>query len=594
MYKRILIILVFFIVPNIYVSAQNLSSAQQNKIDEYTQLADKNIQENNNSVAANYLINVANIYRQVNMTDEAISNYSKALDLLGNSSNNSAKIQINTYLAYLYRGKNDFVNAEKYFTNSYILIRNSGSREEIASVVYNLGQIQENQNKFQEAVKNYDEALSIFLELNKWENSKTIAFKMANCYNKIGDNQNYLKYYNLYVSFDKKLKDEIISQKEHEAVVQTELAKQKDLKLKLELFKSKSMSDSLKMQQKINEQSQAEIDLQKLQIKQSELVIKNKEKLANQRHKIILILSIGLVLIFLFLLLILFFYFQNKKQKEKLKILYGELSNKNELIEFKNKELEVKNKHITDSINYACRIQHAILPTNINIEKNFKESFIFYLPRDVVSGDFYWFAEVDNYKIIATIDCTGHSVPGAFMSLIANTLLNEIVKTKKTTDLGLILTDLNHGIIKTLNTTVKDDSLNDGMDISIYRFEKDSRKAKFAAANHVSLLYVDGVQQLIESDFYSIGGFIETLDFKFTEKEIDLGKETVIYMFSDGYADQFNSENKKYMTKNFINFIDTVHQFPLSEQHIKIMDEYERWKGENRQIDDILVIGLKV
>ena len=594
MTKIVLLFSVFSLLFINSLNAQKLSEFQKQKVDEYLVSADKNAKSENFSVAANYLISVANIYRQANMTDEAINQYSRALSLLENSSNSTAKYQINNQLAYLYRTKADYVNAEKYFLKSYKLIKSFGKRVAIASELYNIGQSQENQKKYQDAAVNYEKALTIFLELNNWENIKKITFKIANCYNKIGDEQNYMKYYNLYVTADKKLKDEIIARKVQEVRIQKEIAKHKDLQLQLELFKNKSISDSLDLEQEINQKSKAEIELQNLLIEQNKKELEYHQKLAKSKQKIILILSLGFVIILLAFLAILMFYFQNKKQKERLAVLYDELSEKNIVIEKNRAELENKNIHITDSINYASRIQHAILPANIRIEKNFKESFIFYLPRDVVSGDFYWFAKVDNYKIIASIDCTGHSVPGAFMSLIANTLLNEIIKTKKIIDLGKVLTELNNGLMKTLNTTASADSLDDGLDISIYRFEKDSRKAKFAAANHISVVFVDGEKHVLESDFYSIGGFIEISDFVFSEKEIDLGEEAVIYMFSDGYADQFSEKNKKYMTKNLIKYLEKINAKPLIEQHEDIANEYENWKGSNRQIDDILVIGLKV
>ncbi|MEA3450694.1 MAG: SpoIIE family protein phosphatase, partial [Bacteroidota bacterium] len=594
MIKRVLFFVVFLFLFQNFISAQNLSTSQKQKIDDCIVAANKNEKSNDFSVAANYLITAGNIYRQVNMTDDAIEMYSRATNLLENSTNTTAKYRINNQLAYLYKTKNDYVNAEKHFINSYELIKIFGKRTSIASALFNIGQIQEKQNKHQDAINNYDKALTIFLELEDWDNIKKTSFKIAKCYNKIGDEQNYMKYYNLYVTFDKKLKDEIINKKEREVIIQRQITKQKDLKLELELFRNKSISDSLDLQQEINNKSKAEIELQKLQIEQDKKEIEYHEKIAESKHRIILILSLGIILFLLAFLVILKFYIQNKKQKEKLVVLYDELSEKNVVIERNRRELQEKNTHITDSINYASRIQHAILPTNIKIEKNFKDSFIFYLPRDVVSGDFYWFTEVDNYKIIATIDCTGHSVPGAFMSLIANTLLNEIVKTKRNTELAEVLTELNEGLLETLQTTANEDSVDDGLDISMYRFEKGSRKAKFAAANHISIAYIDGKEQVLESDFYSIGGSIETEGFKFSDKEIDLGDEAVIYMFSDGYADQFNEKNKKYLTKRLMKFLETIHELPLSEQHVKISDEYESWKGSKRQIDDILVIGLKI
>jgi serine phosphatase RsbU (regulator of sigma subunit) len=226
---------------------------------------------------------------------------------------------------------------------------------------------------------------------------------------------------------------------------------------------------------------------------------------------------------------------------------------------------------------------------------SFKGAIIFYRPRDVVSGDFYWFFESDNYKIIATVDCTGHSVPGAFMSMIANTLLNEIVKAKKIFEPQKILTELNNGVISTLHSSQNVEGLNDGMDISIYRFEENKRKAIFASANHVSLIFTDDKMNIIEGDMYSIGGLMENeKKINFTQQEVDLGQESMIYMFSDGFVDQFNDKGKKYMSKNFFKFLSSIHKLPIPEQDKKFELEFDTWRNDFRQIDDVLVIGLKV
>ncbi len=282
-----------------------------------------------------------------------------------------------------------------------------------------------------------------------------------------------------------------------------------------------------------------------------------------------------------------------EKQKQNLEILNSELTQKNTEIEKHRKELEYKNQQIGASIKYASRIQRAILPVRAAIENAFKNVFFFYRPRDVVSGDFYWFTETKNSKIIAAIDCTGHSVPGAFVSMIANTLLNEIIKTNRITDLSEILNQLNKGVVKTLSNTNDEDDVNDGMDISIFKFNND-RTAQFASANHVSVIFVDGKKQILEADYYSIGGFSEAKNIKFQQINIDLGKKAKIYMFSDGFADQFNEKRKRYMSQNLFKFFTKIQNEPFKEQGQLLTDEFDQWRGSHRQIDDVLVIGIEI
>ena len=267
---------------------------------------------------------------------------------------------------------------------------------------------------------------------------------------------------------------------------------------------------------------------------------------------------------------------------------------KNKQIEEQKKLLQKRNQQISASIRYASRIQQAILPMKTQIASSFKEYFIFYRPRDVVSGDFYWFYENDVLKLIAAIDCTGHSVPGAFVSMIANTLLNEIIKARQLFDLSEILNELNRQVVETLNKNQETEEINDGMDMSIFKFYKNSRKAEFAGANHRSLVIIDGKSQLLEGSIFSIGGYEGITDVEFDTIEIDLGKETCLYLFSDGYADQFNPQGKKFKTGRLLELIEKNYKKKFSEQEKILSETFDEWKGEEgRQIDDVLVIGLK-
>lgn len=601
--QRVAYFLSFFLLLNFFSFSQNITADQQKKIDEYYILVNKYKYEGNTSSVANILSKIGNIYISANNTQNAISTFNEALIYVNNTQNKAAQIQINNQLGYLYIGAQDYLNAEKYFLNVYNLIIKTNNKQDIASAAYNLGGVYQNQKKTDLAIKKYEEALAIGLELDNLEMVKNIASKLALCYKDKGDEQNFIKYYNLSANFEKKIADIEIQKKQQELMMQSQISKQNQMKLEIQKFQNKLISDSLAFQEQQNFQNKTKIDSLNKEKRIRDLEIKNKQQelqkeraIARSRRTIIFTLLAGLIFLAFLLIVISRMYMLNKKQAKQLELLYIALESRNKELEENRKELARKNKQITDSINYASKIQQAILPMRKMIEQNFKESFILYLPRDVVSGDFYWFVKMDNEKIVAAIDCTGHSVPGAFMSLIANTLLNEIIKAKKITKLNEVLDMLNQGIMDTLHSEEKEnEDINDGMDISLYKFTEGSRIAKFAASNHTSLICIDGETKILEGSFYSLGSLTNNRkDFHFSELEIDLGNEAIIYMYSDGYIDQFNDRQVKYSSKRFFNFIKSIKHLSLKEQEDKLHEELDLWRNEHRQIDDILVLGLKI
>lgn len=274
-------------------------------------------------------------------------------------------------------------------------------------------------------------------------------------------------------------------------------------------------------------------------------------------------------------------------------------------IEEQKNEIEAQNNKITDSINYAQKIQLSMLPSEQLIKKYFPDSFIFYRPKDIVSGDFYWFSEAQYEEdgkqkskvFLAAADCTGHGVPGAFMSMIGNTLLNEIVNSKNIYTPAEILKQLNQGVIEGLNQrTDKDDAQNDGMDITLCAFNKDENILEISCANHVVFVVDDSGIQMIEGDIYSIGGIFSVLrDPVYTNHKLNITHNTTIYMFSDGFQDQFGGEeNQKFMLSRFQKLLFDIRNEDMNSQ-MKILEKtFETWKGECRQIDDILVMGIKL
>lgn len=253
-----------------------------------------------------------------------------------------------------------------------------------------------------------------------------------------------------------------------------------------------------------------------------------------------------------------------------------------------------KNHEITDSINYAERIQRSILPPLLEVATALPESFILFKPKDIVSGDFYWFFESHDKILIAVADCTGHGVPGAFMSAIGSEKLNEAVM--QSDDVSTILQSVNIGMKKVLHQSGDGNSTSDGMDIAICAFNKDMTKVAYAGANRPIWVIRNGTSIIEETKATkaAIGGY--TIDEQeFVKHEINLQKNDTVYLFSDGFADQFGIENnKKLKTKSFKKEI-LVNQFKSMEDQKRHLDSFiENWKGTIEQTDDILVVGIRV
>lgn len=276
------------------------------------------------------------------------------------------------------------------------------------------------------------------------------------------------------------------------------------------------------------------------------------------------------------------------------------LAASNKELEIKNDIIEEKNKNITDSINYAKKIQEAILPAKELKEKLFPESFILFLPRDIVSGDFYWYTEKNGKKLIAAVDCTGHGVPGAFMSMIGNAFLNQIVNEKGFTQPAEILNQLRTLIISALKQDGSSGENKDGMDISLLSFDIEKGSVEFAGANNplwiASAASGENPPALreIKGNKMPIGIYVGD-ETPFTNHEIELVKGESYYIFTDGFADQMGGTNgKKFRYKTFRELLLSMHDQPMKEQELITQKTIREWKGLLDQTDDILVIGIKV
>ncbi len=289
-----------------------------------------------------------------------------------------------------------------------------------------------------------------------------------------------------------------------------------------------------------------------------------------------------------------------RQEQEKKQLL----ENQKTILEFEVKErtrevldqknvIEIKNREVTESLHYAKRIQAAILPDIKKINQSLQDLFILYLPKDIVSGDFYSFAQRDEKIIVAAADCTGHGVAGAFMSMIGTALLNQIVNEKGITEPSEILTQLNDGIVTSLKQ--RESEMNEGMDIALCTINNKSKTLQYSGANRPLWIIRNNEFQYYKPNKIPIGGQQYNKTDGFMQHNITLEQGDSIYLFSDGYVDQFGGDlGKKFMTKKFRELLLSIQHLSMNEQKEYLLNTLIKWQGKHDQVDDILVIGIKI
>ncbi len=276
----------------------------------------------------------------------------------------------------------------------------------------------------------------------------------------------------------------------------------------------------------------------------------------------------------------------------KVKERTEEVVRQKEEVERQSRKVVELYKNVTDSIRYAKRLQESILPPEKRFKELLPDSFVLYRPKDIVSGDFYWVEKVDNKVMFAAVDCTGHGVPGAFMSLVGHNGLNQSIKEHGITKPSDVLRDLNRISYETLHKD-RDQFVRDGMDMALCALDPDRLILEYAGANCPLYLLRDGEVVPFPPDKRPIGGF-DLGDQGFTDHRIQLRKGDVIYIFSDGYADQFGGpKGKKFLYRRFRELLVSIHDKPMDRQKGMLLEALNQWRGAQEQVDDILVIGMR-
>jgi serine phosphatase RsbU (regulator of sigma subunit) len=553
--------------------------------------------------------------------------YVNAAFRIADSLNNS-ELLANTYheLGLISMAQNDYKKAQEYHFKTISLYKLLKNEQGLAGEYNNLGITYANMGKWDEAAKYFKEALNI--ELKQGNKSD-----LGNDYNNIGvvyiiknslDSAEFylkkglqyrieandrlgiagsygnfsllaLERNNIPLALEYAKKGYDLAKQLQAVNEEIELLedyykiylKIKDYKSALEyyikrneLLKSKEYNENFKRMLEMR----ANLELEK---KEKEIIAKDLEiERAGEMEKKKNYILLASVVILLSLVIVVFSVLRSIK---RVKAANGIISSQKRKVEDQKKIIEEKHKDITDSINYAKKIQNALILSEGALASRLgNKAFVFFKPRDIVSGDFYWFSEKNGLKLLAVADCTGHGVPGAFMSMIGITLLNQIVNEKGITDTSDILNRLRDGIITSLNQTNEESGKRDGMDIALIAWNEN--ELAFSGANNPCLIVRGNEILEIKPDKQPVGLYEKQSGF--LQQNIKLEKNDSIYLFTDGVVDQFGGEKgKKVKLKTFKTWLLEMDVTSGGKQ--KLESNFNNWKQEAEQVDDVLVIGIK-
>ncbi|MCC6691164.1 MAG: tetratricopeptide repeat protein [Bacteroidia bacterium] len=571
--------------------------------------------------------------------EEAVQNYLKTIEYAKKTNNKNTILDAYNGLANIYMAKSDYANTEKYYREAHRIARDIGDSSSIALIENNLGVMYEDKKSYSESMQHYSNALEIYKSLH---DSSSIALTLANiayCSSSMGDDKKAMNYFNqaieiysqkndknglalcyinLATVFSKtKVFDKAIEYFNKGLFIGKQIGRKELIKTCYEELgnvyyqtgKYQKAYDYYKMYSDVKDslfnetntkninELQTKFETEKKENEIVRLNLENDAQTARIKQQ-----NIRTYFIATALLLVLVIVFVVYRQYKATRIINKELADKNSAINHQKREIENQklivenqNKEITDSINYARQIQQAILPSEMLISKSLPNHFILYKPKAIVSGDFYFFSEKKDKLFIAVVDCTGHGVPGAFMSMIGNNLLTQIINEKEVSDPSEILNQLHRAVRHVLQQDVENAGNRDGMDISLIALHKNLKTLEFAGANRPLYLIRNGKLVETKGDKSPIGGMQFELQRKFSLNKIELEKNDSIYLFSDGYADQFGGEKgRKFMVKNLQKSLLEINGLPFNKQRDKLDSIIENWKGNLEQIDDILVIGIQV
>ncbi|MBL0049683.1 MAG: SpoIIE family protein phosphatase [Bacteroidetes bacterium] len=455
----------------------------------------------------------------------------------------------------IYLIKLDYVNALDFYLKG-LKIQNEIEDRDACAISYNdIGTVYTKLKKYKEAYNSFYQSISIAREINSYVSLKDGYENLSKLDSITNNFENSLKNYKLFTIY----KDSLYNEERTKKIVQSQM--------QYDFDKKESATKA--------EQERKDI-----------LITKESEKQRQIRNSIL-----GG---FIFVLIISLLLYRSRQIKQRNNT---ELLEKNSVISQQKELVEIKNKEILDSISYAKRIQATILPSVRVVKKYLEDSFILYLPKDIVAGDFYWMESIADESIVyfAACDCTGHGVPGAMVSVVCHNALNKALKEFEKRTPAEILDKVSEMVIEDFNKNADDDDeVKDGMDASLCALNIESGQLQWAGANNALwIIKPNGTLNEYKPNKQPVGKSYDRTSF--TNHTIQLEKGDTLYLFTDGYADQFGgTESRKFQRKGFKELLVSIHQLTMEQQREAIYTTFESWRGANEQVDDVCIIGVRV
>lgn len=525
-------------------------------------------------------LNMGEVYRKTNQYDKAIDHYLKALvyitaendlDAIGTIYNEIAGINID-------RGRIDEV--AKYLRLAKETFIHLQSNYRLAECELNFCKYFLKKGEFPKAISACKQALTLAKKSKALDLISLAHKQLSDIYNRTGNVSQSYHHYKRYIA----TRDSIFNEENTRKSIQAEMLYQFERK------QEKTRIEQAKLEAQYKERSQREATVRKfliliillasafivlsvyalLRIKKSNRELKEHQNEIQEKNEELL------------------------QQQEEILAQRDEIERKNYILEQSQHIIEDKNQRMVSSIEYAQTIQLALLPKSSLLSPLFDEYFIVYLPKDIVSGDFYWVSQNESSIFIAVMDCTGHGVPGSFMSLIGNTLLNKIVNEWEITNPADVIEMLNTELRKALKQDHSDTKLHASIDLAFVRIDKTEKKGVFCGAGRPLIIIQNGELQKIKGNIRSAGGFQPALKKPFTNTEFSVDRQTVLYLFSDGYGDQLGANRKKFGQSKLVELLHKIHHQPMHQQKEILLNMLENHMQGTEQIDDICIFGIKV
>ncbi|MCU4176758.1 SpoIIE family protein phosphatase [Carboxylicivirga sp. N1Y90] len=553
---------------------------------------------------ANGYFNLGSLFVKIGKHDKAMNNFSTAKKkyqtlLFENPLDKQLKQNLSECIysiggVYLY--KEDYDTALEMFNEALEIKINLVDKIGIGNCYYQIGLLSFLHNELEQAKQSFFHAL-------QFKNSAGDKKGIALVYYRIADLYYHWKRFDQSENFARKsihvaneIEDRELLQEGYKLLYHI-YSDQKKYKMALhyhELYKSHSDLIINENIASVVEELNVRYETEKQEKENKILIGENRIKeLTIQKQKSMGFYLIGMIVLILVIVIVLYILYRSKRRANRIvshkNILLGE---QNVRIAHQNKEIEAKSKDLTDSIQYALRIQEAMLLDSKQLNEVVQDAFILLKPKDIVSGDFYWFTEHEDKAIIAAIDCTGHGVPGAFMSMLGNTLLNQIVLREGITSPELILERLSQEVQLALKQEKTQNQ--DGMDMALCVIDKTNNSVSYSGAKNPLIIIKDGEATRIKANKKPIGISRYEKE-EFVKHTFEVDEETFFYMFSDGFVDQFGGpKGKKFMVKRFQQLLLDIHQKPMHEQSDTLNSTLNKWMRNDEQIDDVLVVGFKL